>query len=640
MKRQTIALILRPYKTVLFSRAALKQALDRFAGRIADFGLAFQNIHFSVCLPGYMLECIDPLLCAKLRELNKRGALEWLTTGYTEPFLSVLPRELCRENIRYGADAFAETVGSRPTGFFPACSNWENSVVDILRESSFHFCAINRSILPENMRPFWGFWITEQNSVAMPLIPYGSYDHTDAPESLTAWCEGMGGSEAEKEASPRLYCLDFRVALAGEAEEKSYQWLERTMRAMDQAVLTSQSVRIAEYLSEYPPLGLAYLPSSLSLDFVSGTTIAAFLNDLFTYDQVGVMQRRLLEASDNLLSRRESAHLHQLKKALFSAADINRLLPAATSGFQAVADRLYTFGKIIETEGALHEKDDIKSGQIRIADILKNGSKSIVMANNSCKVYIDHKNGGVVFALDYKNVPLNLCAAFDRKQHALPQIIVPGKSRTSFCDHILPTGTAWQDFRDGGAHELGDLLWGSYNYSVKKNPGGVRAVLRRRGSIRIEEKSYPLTIEKVFGLDKNESALSFVYHLENPTLSPYTFLLAIELNLLFPGLLSGQATLKAENSSGPLLLDKAQTLQDVRTVTIDDASIGCQFMISGPKGFNVWLYPLAGEGAPYQGTCCIINAGLTLEGNTPWKLMGTLSCKKNKKAETGMLDAI
>jgi hypothetical protein len=301
MKRQTIALIIRPYKTALMGRAVLKEALDRFAGQLADLGAAFQNIHFSVVIPGYMLEFIDPLLTAKLRELNKRGALEWLTTGYTEPFLSIIPRELLKENIRLGVDVFNESVGCRPSGFFPSCSNWDSSFLDILRETGFHFCALNRCILPETMRPLAGFWITEQNSVPMPLIPYTSFDGTSAPESLLGWCEALNGAEAEKESNPRLYCLEFRVELAGENAAKSYQWLADTMKALDQAVLTSQSICIAEYLAEHGPLGLAHIPPSLAPDNVNGKTVAAFLNELYTYDQVGILTRRLLEASDNLL---------------------------------------------------------------------------------------------------------------------------------------------------------------------------------------------------------------------------------------------------------------------------------------------------------------------------------------------------
>ncbi|MDD5675491.1 MAG: DUF1926 domain-containing protein, partial [Chitinivibrionales bacterium] len=390
---------------------------------------------------------------------------------------------------------------------------------------------------------------------------------------------------------------------------------------------------------EYGPLGVLHLPPALAADGEEARTAADFLNELFTYDQVGLLQRRLLEVSDNLLSRKESRHLHQLKKRLFFSADINRLAPRPQSGFMATADRLYSFGKIIEVESLLHEKDEIKCGQIRIADILKNGNKSIVMANNACKMFIDHKNGGAVYGLDFREISLNVCAAFAPERHGVPQVLVPGKSKTSFCDHILPAATAPQDFRRGDARELGDLLWGPYNYTVKKNPGGVRAIMRRRAGIMLEGRNYPLTIEKVFGLEKDEPSLSFVYHLENPTLSPYTFLLAIELNLVFPGALMGQAAVTANGLSGPLLPSSPQVFKDVRSFSIDDASIGCQFAFSFPKELDVWFYPLAPEGRPYQGTCCILSSAITLEANIPWKLMGTLSCKKNKKVETAAPDA-
>ncbi|HLV32748.1 MAG TPA: hypothetical protein VKY57_14350, partial [Chitinispirillaceae bacterium] len=124
MKRHVIALLLHPFKNCLIKKTELKDAIDLFAQNVISIANELPHLRLNIVLPGYILELINPLFLSQLRELSKRGSLEWLFPGYTEPFLSLLPQEMINDNICYGRDVFYELTGEYPSGFLPPFSNW------------------------------------------------------------------------------------------------------------------------------------------------------------------------------------------------------------------------------------------------------------------------------------------------------------------------------------------------------------------------------------------------------------------------------------------------------------------------------------------------------------------------------------
>ncbi|MGD9201330.1 MAG: hypothetical protein PVI26_07190, partial [Chitinispirillia bacterium] len=133
MKRNSLALIIHPYKNILLKKDRMRKLLDTFAIKLLDITAAHPNFRINISLPGYMLHYLDPLLLTKLNELNKTSCLEWLTSGYTEPFLGFSPLWLSDDNVKYGLETYNELVGNKPSGYIPAFSNWEPSSIATLR---------------------------------------------------------------------------------------------------------------------------------------------------------------------------------------------------------------------------------------------------------------------------------------------------------------------------------------------------------------------------------------------------------------------------------------------------------------------------------------------------------------------------
>lgn len=625
MKRHALALLIHPYKNSLLKKDEMRKLLDTFAKKLLDIVTAHPNLRLNLTLPGYMLHLLDPLLLSKLNDIQKSDCLEWLTPGYTEPFLSFSPLWLSGENIKYGIEAFNELVGSKPTGHVPAFSNWEPSSINTLRDNGINYTVLSRALLPKDVQNYCGYWITEHTGYSMVIVPAYNIHYYNAPPNILNWID-MAVKESPNTSSTKLIAIDYLVPLVTKNTDP-FKWLNSFAEALDKLLITYQISLLHEFSILAPPLGLQYIPSSLVLKHEDEESISLVSNYLHTFDSVGIMQRKMMDIAENVRTHDNNKEAVPLKKQLFSAQDINRYIPDTSSGFTNIKDRFWTFGQMIEIEKEILKKDNITGGQIRIADLLKNGIKSIVMSNKNLKVYIDHKNGGQVFEFDYRERSANLFAGYNPKCHMPPRIIVAGKSRTSFIDHFLEEGCQREHFMRNTAKQHGDFVTGQFDYKVKKTASGVKAILTRQGSITIKDKLCPLSMEKVFGLEKDKPELTFVYQLSNHSLSTYTFKFAVELTFSLPGVQSNQAEITCDNITYNRLAWDRISFKNASRWNLSDRKIGTEIQFITQKPVTVWCYPVV-QSSPYQGTTLVISTSVSLEENSVWSLIGKITCKK------------
>jgi hypothetical protein len=629
MKRNAISLLVHPYRNILLPPAELKQAVDSFADSQLKLTTEFPNVRWNLCLPAHLVECMDSILLSKLREVQKRGNLEWLCCGYTEPFLSFSPVWLTQENIRMGVETLTSLTGAKPMGFAPPYSNWEPSHIPTLDAHGLSYAVLSRALFPAASREYLGYWATEHMGTSVLLFPVQMVHAESAPADVSEWLESVFSRGKPCSSGIKTLCIDYLLPLAPKPAVNPFDWLRKAAGAIEQSLLQYQTVRMDEVFTESTPLGLQYVAANLVFNREDAESAPIFQDYLHTFDQVGLMQRRLMEVAENIRDRDSTKQLTQATRQLFLAQDINRYLPARVSGFADGDDRLWTYRRLIEVEEQLHDLDDLKGGQIRIADFMKNGSKSAVMSNRALKVYIDHRSGGHVMELDYRPRRVNICATYASTRFEVPRIVTPGVSRTSFVDHVLAPDARWEDYAAGSVPELGDFVGTPFEYTVKKTSDSVKCVLVRNGSTTVSDKTLPLTMEKVFGLDRDTASLSFIYHLTNPSLIPLTCTLAIEVSLYLPGAEHGEAHIAAGKTTCTDLVNERFAASDLTRWSLVDHRAGMQIILSAQKPVDVWCWPCAGSGAGvYHGTTMMIVSRVELSGGTPWKLMGKLECRK------------
>jgi len=632
MRRDRLIILLQPYKNALMPKKELSDSVSRFARILLDLCAKYPRLRFNVALPGYILERIDPLALSRLGDMVKRGSIEWLCMGYTEPFLSFSPLWLTAENIALGARTFSELTGEAPYGFVPPFSNWEPSYIDILVGAGLKYAVVSNALLSEGVNRSAGYWITESTGSSMAVFPVRSYRYGNAPDDLTTWIKEAAPPDVAPDSAPRMLILRYMYSLEplhpdtgassgmgsrgnprqpgrrrpkipqgaddgsdyadnGLRDNAQRSWLERTAAEIDKRILELQPLRFGDVVGDAPPLGLRYFPSGL-VPPGGGQVTPYFLNYLHSYDQISVMQRKLMEASDGVAEFGGSKLAARLKRGLFFAQDINRFLPQTGSGFSSMSDRLWTYGRLIDIEGELYEQRGARGGVIRLSNFLRNGYKSIVMTNRALKLYIDHKNGGQVYELDYIERPFSACAAYNPIVRQGPAVVDPRESRLAFRDKVLLGRPTYDDYRRGAAADRANFSCLPMEYAFKNAPAAVRILLTGNGGFTQDDgRQYPLTIDKVFGLEKDGAALSFSYKLGNPTPTDYSFVFSIEIPLALPGAATGSAKFAAGKQKFAVNTEAPITVDTVTEWKIYDGKAGVMIAFVTQKPVNIWIFP-------------------------------------------------
>lgn len=633
MKRHSIALLLHPYKNILLQENVLSKAINIFAEKVLELTATFQSLRLNIILPGYIMQYIDPLLQAKLREVQKSDRLEWLTSGFTEPFISFSPQWLTRENIKYGIETFNELMSCRPSGYVPAFSNWEPSSIEMFRECAINYVVLSRTLLPRNERDLCGYWITEHAGSTTLVFPAHILHHHNAPADIPAWIDSIIDKDQLNPQSVRLLTIEYLIPLAPDRDADPYQWLYSVAQTLDSLLIKYQIIRIGEFSSISYPIGLQYIPPSIVFKRDDDETSTHFYNYLHTFDQVGIIQRKMMDAAERICSRHSKKEFAPILKQLFFVQDINRFLPKEKSGFSCSTDRQWTYSKLIEIEQQLLKLDNIQRGQIKIVDFLKNGTKSIILSNRSLKIYLDHKGGGQIFELDYRDRPINLCSGFYPHNFDVPRIISCGSSLTSFIDYFLDIECKKEDFIAGQHRQFGDFINGQFDYKIKKTEKGVKAILSRQGAVTFDDKNYPIMMEKVFGLESDSAALSFVYQLSNPSLASYNFKFAFSLNLLLPGVqLKRTQIIEGKTKKDIFTWDKI-SIENATGWVINDsiANISMHFTLQKPA--TLWVFPASDNKKTNNfsnGTTLVISSPVSLNENAVWSLIGKIVFKKTR----------
>ncbi|MFP4415862.1 MAG: alpha-amylase/4-alpha-glucanotransferase domain-containing protein [Chitinispirillaceae bacterium] len=637
MKRHAIALTIRPCKNQLVAEKQLRFALDTFAEKFLSLCSSVTPLTFNLVLPAYFFRYIDPILLAGLRELHKSDRLEWQTTGYTEPFASFSPPWLTDENLKAGLEVFDE-FAAHPMGYAPPFSNWEPSMVCSLHSLGFQYTVLSRAILPRHLRQLCGYWITEYAGIPFPVFPSVVLDPESVPVNLEHFISDQLSKQPDIEIrNTKILTLEYILSLTSETLADQFEWLTSVAVDLERLVPKYQTVRLSDCQSLTPSLGLLSIPAGIRSPLREQDNTLFFRNDLHTFDQVGILQRKMISIADQIHSMHDRRERNELLNKLFFAQDINRYLLKQKGGFRFIRDRLWSYHNMINIERRLVKKQHSKGGHIKITNFLRDGTKSIILGNQALRAFIDHNGGGQIFELDYFGRAVNLCAAYNYNRHIIPKILVAGKSPSSFIDYIcLPTPPNNQCVDDILKQQVGDFYNGHFDYMISKNANSVKVILNRRGIAHLEDKPRPLRMEKVFSLEEDKPAISFVYQLANPSLSSFSFTFVTAITLGLPGVESGETLLHIDKHDKHQLSDTPVCFENTSKWSVVDTQLGARLDFAVQKPITLHVLPSHSSEndfrtkAGYQGTRFLLCAPITLEENAVWSLMGKISFRRTE----------
>ncbi|MDO5576225.1 MAG: DUF1926 domain-containing protein, partial [Fibrobacter sp.] len=186
------------------------------------------------------------------------------------------------------------------------------------------------------------------------------------------------------------------------------------------------------------------------------------------------------------------------------------------------------------------------------------------------------------------------------------------------------------DFANTYSNDSQTLINKPFDYKVHKTSTGVKTTLLHLGSFFQGGHQYPISIEKVFGLQGDSSILSFVYQFSNPSLINYKFKFATELSFSFPGLSTGNVCIYFDKNSRKADGEYFET-EAVTKWHIDDNQSGIRVTFQCLKPIDVWCLPAE---SPSQGITLVLSSDIELNASSNQKLVGKISLRKiRQKAE-------
>jgi hypothetical protein len=633
MKRDQLILLLQPYKNELMPKKDLTASVNRFGALLLELCGKYPRLRFNAALPGYILESMDPLTLSSLRDMTRRGSVEWLCMGYTEPFSSFSPLWLTGENIALGAKTFAELTGDAPLGYLPPFSNWEPSHIDMLGGAGMQYAVISSALLAKSETDSSGYWITEYTGSSMAVFPATAYHGKNVPKDLTEWIKRIC-PDNPPDSAPKILVLKYLYLLeSGDNPDGGggqNRWLDEIAADIDRRILEFQPLRFKDVLGNVAPLGLHYFQPSL-VTAHNEPAPPYFLNHLHCYDQIGVMQRKLMDVCDAVREFRESKAAAALKRQLFFAQDINRFLPSERAGFCCLPDRLWTYGKLISIERELSELRDARNGAIRLTDFLRNGYKSVIMSNRSLKLYLDHKNGAQAYELDFREQSLNVCAAYSPRVRSRPNVVIPRESRLAFSDRIFAAPPTVGDYVKGNVKDCSNFSDSPFEYTFKNSASGVRVLMNCNGGFVSDGRNCPLTMDKVFGFEKDSPILLYSYKLGNTSLTPYDFTFGIEIPLALPGCSVGDARVIGGRKKSTLTGLEPVVIDGAAGWSVEDYRAGVRMEFVTQKTVSVWMFSpdaAPADGQSPNGITMLLLCPVTIEPSSTISFTGKITFKK------------
>ena len=586
---------------------------------------AHPDIPVHCAFPGYLLELVDPLILAQMREMHGRGTLDWLTCGYTEPILPFWTPWLTSENMRMGQTIFSERAGTTPSGFVPPYSAWNPSAMATLRKEGIDYAVVSRHLLPPEFRPHTTYWTTESGGTTMRIVPADIWTLRTIPEDVPAWIEQRAAEDPRTDPEIRSITAVVTVPL-DTFTKKAFQKFRQIIKQLDNSKCTCETVRLDTVFSDMLPCGSCRLPEAL-FETREATTPPTDLTALLCRDHFSTLHRTLLRVASACSLCDDPKLLREITPQVLAAGDINRFLDGDGHGISIATDRRFSYGTLCKVDTAIFEKEQTKHGVIEILDQQWMGIKSIAMTNKSMRASIDFKNGGVLYGLDFRPRSLNICSALSETRHPFPEVVSPKISRVAFADHLVASTTSFAEFSTGTMTQISDCSTLGFEHTLKKSATGVRTVLRRPGSVLIDGKNYPMLFEKVFGLEHDEADLSVNYQFVNHTLTPYIFKLVIECHLCLPGAAHGAAYIATQRRVRSWLGVPPLELPDIAQWEIFDLMAGVRMQWLFQKPLDVWCYSYETPEHSYLGTAIVLSVPVTLEPGNAWALIGKLSLR-------------
>ncbi len=655
MKQSALLLGLHCHQPVDNFHHVVDEAIEKSYKPFFEIAYKYEDFKFSLHYSGWLLEYIknnDPILFTLMKELSKRGQIEFLTGGYYEPILASISSDDRIAQITKLNNFLEENFGQTPKGLWLTERVWDSVLIKDLAKcgveyvvvDDYHFIAAGFD--KEDLK---GYFLTEDEGISLKIFPINKELRYTIPfENPSKVCNYLESIADTPTSAGVIFDDGEKFGIWPKTYEWVYEkkWLEKFIQEIEQSKIIKPML-YKEYIQQNKPISLAYLPITSYIEmgewalkakdnlllkkienslshtfgedsvekFVKGTI---WKNFLIKYIEANRIHKRYLALSNSKIDNQnylESLYKAQTNDVLWHGVFGGIYLPN-------LRDNAWRF--IIECENIKYQDQS----HTEIKDNNLDGYEEIKFISKNLITVFDTKAGGQLTEFDIRDRSFNLQNTMSRYFESYHQSVMSEKeeitdpadieeqitqdaiasihdidenmhqykemlhhdwhTKNSFIDHITDSTLSLDTFLASSFNEYGDFANQPFNLVETKEQ---KCTLKRDGGIYIEEQKHQTTITKTY--ETKEDEISFEIKIDTNINDGYFYLL--EHNFHFANLkdimINSQsfATNQMIKQEG---LKEALEIKDSNILIFNDPYTQKEITITLSENCTIYLAPI------------------------------------------------
>lgn len=229
----------------------------------------YPNFKFSVHCSGWLMEQISllrPSLYHTIQTMTDQGAIEWVSAGYYEPILGVIPSSDRVAQIRRLNASIHKRFGQTPQGLWLTERVWESSIIPDMHRAGIRYTMVDDyhfTCAGFDSSHLDGYYTTEEGGVEMGLFPISQKLRYAIPFlSVQSAIDAIHSYARENDSAAILFDDAEKFGMWPGTYEWVYEknWLEQFVQAV-LADETIQTDHYGAYCARHTSRGIAYLPN-------------------------------------------------------------------------------------------------------------------------------------------------------------------------------------------------------------------------------------------------------------------------------------------------------------------------------------------------------------------------------------------
>lgn len=277
------------------------------------------------------------------------------------------------------------------------------------------------------------------------------------------------------------------------------------------------------------------------------------------------------------------------------------------------------YQSLIRAEKTIEQvtRSDFEWAEAIAGDFNFDGRQEIRLGNEQIVSWIAPNDGGQIYELDLLNIEHNLLATIQRRPESYHEKVLRGqidnegeaasihdrivfkqedldqhlgydlRMRKMMVDHFWDEEQNVHDIAQGKAVDRGDFADGSYQATIRRNPGRIQVMLVREGNAW----GIPLKLTKGITLTAGSDHLEIAYQIDG---IPEGQLLHFGIEFNFAGMPDGQDDRYFSDKSGEKLGQLGETLDLHGTdrLQLSDDWLGLNVNLGVSQLANLWAFPI------------------------------------------------